>query len=139
MEMYVVRTADNGDLAALRDAAGDRGASAMSRRRAPAHERVRTPFPEVELRPSAAEVDATPPAPSTSERQGASKSTRWDPVGTVVATDSVAAARLGRAFAMQRRRQLCQGKQAVNGDVDRTATAAGAGAPALRVLHGGGG
>jgi len=39
------------------------------------------------------------------------------------------AARDGRAAAMQRRRQLSQGKQALNGDGDRTAVAGGAGAP----------
>ncbi len=48
------------------------------------------------------------------------------------------AARDGRAAAMQRRRQLSQGKQALNGGGDRTAAAAGAGAPAFIVLRGGG-
>jgi len=115
--MYVVQTADNGDLAALRDAARDGRAAAMSRRRAlaagrsalpPAHERVRTGFREAELRAPAAAVDATPPA------------------------------RLGRALSMQRRRQLSQGKQALNGGGDRTAAAAGARAPVLIVHRGGG-
>ena len=48
------------------------------------------------------------------------------------------AARDGRAAAMQRRRQLSKGKQALNGGGDRAA-AAGAGAPAFIVLRGGAG
>ena len=47
------------------------------------------------------------------------------------------AAREGRAAAMLRRRQLAQGKQALNGGGDRAATTAGAGAPAFVVLRGG--
>ena len=95
MGMYEDQTADRGDRAALRDAARDGRAAAMSRRRAlaagrsalaPAHERVRS--------------------------------------GAASATDGVAAARLGRALSMQRRRQLSQGKQALNGGGDRTAAAA---------------
>ncbi len=45
----------------------------------------------------------------------------------------------GRAAAMQRRRQLSQGKQALNVGGDRAAPAAGAGAPAFIVLSGGAG
>ncbi len=48
-------------------------------------------------------------------------------------------ARDGRTAAMQRRRQLSQGKQALNGGDGRTAAAAGAGAPVLVVHRGGGG
>ncbi|HEX2047320.1 MAG TPA: hypothetical protein VHF27_06115 [Acidimicrobiales bacterium] len=48
------------------------------------------------------------------------------------------AARDGRAAAMQRRRQLSKGKQALNGGADRAA-AAGAGARAFIVLRGGAG
>ncbi|HWI05311.1 MAG TPA: hypothetical protein VNT52_16020 [Acidimicrobiales bacterium] len=47
------------------------------------------------------------------------------------------AARDGRAAAMLRRRQLAQGKQALNGGGDRATAAAGAGAPAFIVLRGG--
>ena len=46
------------------------------------------------------------------------------------------AARGGRAAATLRRRQLSQGKQALNGG-GRTAAAAGAGAPAFIVHRGG--
>ena len=47
------------------------------------------------------------------------------------------AAREGRAAAMARRRQLSQGKRALNGGRDRTAAAAGAGRPVL-IVHDGG-
>jgi hypothetical protein len=87
------QTADSGDAAARRRAAGDGRAAAMSRRRAlaagrsalaPAPERVRTGSREAGLRAFAVAVDAT------------------------------SSARLGRALSMQRRRQLSQGKQALN-------------------------
>ena len=139
MGMYEDQTADTGDRAALRDAARAGRAAAMSRRRAlaagrsalaPAHERVRKGFRKAELRAPAAAVDATPAAAHNG--QGA----HGPPGGTVVATDGVAAARLGRALAMQRRRQLAQGKQALNGGGDRTAAAAGS-APAFIVHRGG--
>lgn len=119
MRMHVVPTADGDNLAARRDAARDGRAAAMSWRRAlaagqavlaPAHERVRTGFREAELRAPDAAVDATRPA-----------------------------AHLGRALSMQRRRQLSQGKQALNGGGDRTAAAAGAGAPVFVVHRGGAG
>ena len=120
MERYGVPTADSGDLAARRDAAREGRAAAMSRRRAlaagrsalgPAHERVRTGFREARRRA---------------------------PAAATVATVGVADAHLGRALSMQRRRQLSQGKQALNGGGDRTAAAAGAGAPSF-ILHRGGG
>ena len=47
------------------------------------------------------------------------------------------AARDGRAAATSRRRQLSQGKQALNGAGDRTAAAAGAGARVFIVRRGG--
>ncbi len=48
-------------------------------------------------------------------------------------------ARSGRAAAMQRRRQLSQGKKALNRGGDRAAAAAATGAPAFIVLRGGAG
>jgi len=54
-----------------------------------------------------------------------------------VAINGVAAARLGRALSMQRRRQLSQGKQALTGGGERTAAAAAAGGRAFVVLRGG--
>jgi hypothetical protein len=142
--LYAVHTADSGDLDALRDAARAGRAAAMERRRAlatgrsalaPAHERVRTGFREAGLRTPAAAVDTTPPAAPDghippSGAQGA-------PGGTTVATNGVADAHLGRAVSMQRRRQLSQGKRALNGGRDRTAAAARAGSPAFIVYRGG--
>ncbi len=144
MRLYAVQTADSCELAELRDAARDGRAAAMSRRRAlaagksalaPAQERVRTRFREAGLRAPAAAVDATPP--TAPNGQGAPSGAQRAPGGTAVAINGVAEAQLGRALSMQRRRQLCQGKQALNGGGDRTAAAAGDGAPAFIVLPGG--
>lgn len=144
MRLYVVPTAGTGDSAALRDAARDGRAAAMSRRRAlaagksalaPASERVRTGFREAGLRAPAAAADARPPADP--DGQGAPSGAQGAPAETAVATDDVAAARLGRSLSMQRRRQMSQGKQALSGGGDRTAAAAGADAPAFFVHRGG--
>jgi hypothetical protein len=100
-------------MGALGDAARDGRAAAMARRRAlaagrsalpPSNERVRT----------------------ASNRHGAPSGAQGtpNPKGTASETDAVTAARLGRALSMQRRRQLSQGKQALNGGGDRTAAAA---------------
>ena len=123
MAMDEDQTANSGDVAALRGAAHDARAAAMSRRRAlaagrtasaPAHEEVRAGLGEAELRAPAAAVDAR-----------------------AVPINLVAAGRLGRALSMRRRRELSQGKQALNGGADRAANAAGAGRPAFIVLRGG--
>ncbi len=88
MEMYVVQTADSGDLAAPRDAPRYGRAAAMSRRRA-----------------LAAGLSALAPTHRTAPA----------PRRTVAAADGVPPARLARALAMQRRRQLSQGKRALEG------------------------
>ena len=144
MRLSVVQGADTGDLDALRDAARDGRAAAMSRRRAlaagksalaPASaERVRTGFREAELRAPAAAADARPPADP--DGHGAPSRARA-PAETVVAIDGVAAARLGRALSMQRRRQMSQGKQALNGGGEPTPAAAGAEERAFIVYRGG--
>ena len=87
MAIYVVPSADSGDLAAPRDAARYGRAAAMSRRRALASGR--------------SALGARHPTASTTR-------------ATVVTTDGVPPARLARAFSMQRRRQLSQGKRALN-------------------------
>ena len=102
MDMNVVQPAGSGDLAAPRDAARHGRAAAMSRRRA--------------LAAGRSALAPTDPIASTPRR-------------TVVATDGVPPARLARAFSVQRRRQLSQGKRALNG----------AGAPAFVVHRGGAG
>ena len=117
MRMYVVQTPDGGDLTSFCDAAREGRAAAKARRRAlaagrsalaPAPEQVCTGLPEADVRASVAAVDATPPA------------------------------RQARSISMQRRRQLAKGKRALNGGGDRTAAAAGEGAPVLVVYRGGG-
>jgi hypothetical protein len=144
MRLYAVQTADSADLAALRDAARDGRAAAMSRRRAlaagrsalaPAHERVRTGFREAGFRAPAAAVDATPRAARRASTAGSGA--QRAPGGSAVATNGVPEAQLGRALSKQRRRQLSQGKQALNGGGDRTAAAAGDGAPPFIVHRGG--
>ena len=81
--------------------------------------------------PPAAEsrqVDAAEAPPAAPNGQGASS-----------AAEGVGIADAGRAISMQRRRQLSQGKRALNGGRDRTAAAAGAGRPVLIVHDGGAG
>jgi hypothetical protein len=133
MGTYGVPTRDSGDVVARRDAARDGRAAAMSRRRAlaagrsalaPAHERVRTGFREADLRAAAPAVDGKPLTASSG--------------GTAVAINGVAEGHLGRALSKQRRRQLSQGKRALNGGGDQVAVA-GAGAPTFTVHRGGAG
>lgn len=114
MRLHAVQTASSGDLAAREDAAPVGRAAAMSRRRAltagrsalPTRERVRTRtrLRAAERRFSAAAIDASEPTC----RGGLA-----EPADTAVTAHDVAAARLGRAMSMQRRRQLSQGKQAL--------------------------
>ena len=59
------------------------------------------------------------------------------PAETPVAINGVAAARLGRALSMQRRRQMSQGKQALNGSGERTPAESGTKARAFIVYRGG--
>jgi hypothetical protein len=66
--------------------------------------------------------------PPASNGQGASNGPQLAPEGNGGATDGVAAAHLGRALSKERRRQLSQGRQALNGG----------GAPAAENLHGNG-
>jgi hypothetical protein len=68
-------------------------------------------------------------APAAPKGQGPSNGTQGAPQGTAVASDGVGGAHLGRAVSMQRRRQLSQGKQALNGaGAPPAAAAADAGA-----------
>ncbi|MGQ0744847.1 MAG: CsoS2 family carboxysome shell protein [Acidimicrobiales bacterium] len=135
MGMYAVQTADPGELAALRDAAGGGRAVAMSRRRAlaagraalaPAHERVRTGLRQAELRGSPTVASAPPRAASghaaPSVEGGPSK-------GAVSTPGDVPAANVGRNLSMARRRQLSQGKQALGVRVYPAADDAVSGAP----------
>ena len=124
MGMYAVQTADTGDLAQFRDAARDSRAVAMSRRRALAAGRSA-------LAPAAENlhVNGAGAPPAASKGEGAPRGAQGTTGGPAVVTDGVAAAHLGRTLSVQRRRQLSQGKQALNGGADRMAAAAGVGAP----------
>jgi hypothetical protein len=55
---------------------------------------------------------SAPPAPNG---QGAPNGTQGAPQGTAYASDAVAAANFGRSVSIQRRRQMSQGKQALDG------------------------
>ena len=140
MGVHGAQTADTGDLAALRDAAREGRAAAMSRRRAlaagqsaPALALVRG-FRGSELRAAAAAGDARLPGGSSGHCAPSGAPT---PAETPVGINGVAAARLGRALSMQRRRQMSQGKQALSGGGDRTPAEAGAQARAFIVYRGG--
>jgi hypothetical protein len=68
------------------------------------------------------------PPSGASNGQGASDGEQVRPEPAPAVTDGVNAAHIGRALSVQRRRQLSQGKQALNGDGGRTVAAAPAGA-----------
>jgi hypothetical protein len=78
---------------------------------------------------------ATRKRPAASNGQGAPSGVQEAPGGTEVATDGLAAAHAGRAVSKQRRRQLSQGKEALNGDGGGTAAAPGGAPPAEENLQ----
>jgi len=132
--MYAVDAADSADLAELGTSARDGRAASVSRRRQLAQGNGAlngggngTAAAADTGAPSAAEKPASN-GPNGPNGQGATNGTQGAPVGEVE-SDGMAGAFAGRAVSMQRRRQLSQGKQALNGDGDRTAVAGGAGAP----------
>ena len=121
MGMYAVQTADSSDLAELRDAARNGRAVATSRRRQLSQGKQalnggadRTAAAADAGVPPAAEnlhVDGAAAPPAAPQGQGAPNGTQAAPA---VATNGVAEAHLGRGVSMQRRRQMSQGKQALN-------------------------
>ena len=117
MGMYAVQTADSSELAALGDAARNGRAAAVARRRALAAGRAAAASTAENGHGNGAGAPA--PAASNgsngSNDQGASNGGQGAPGGTAEATNGVAAAHLGRSLSVQRRRQLSQGKQALNG------------------------
>ncbi len=137
MGMYAVEADDSGELAELSTAARDGRAAATSRRRQMSQ--GKQPLNGAGAPPAAENlhVDGAGAPPAASNGQGAPSGAQGAPRGTASATDGVAAARLGRALSMQRRRQLSQGKKALNGGGDRTAAAAAVRAPAFIVHRGG--
>ena len=119
MRLHAVQTASSGDLTALGDAAREGRAAAMSRRRAlaagrsavPGSERVRTRtrLPAAERRAATAAVET--PRLAVHTLAGALE----ELAETTITAEDVAAAHVGRAISMERRRQVSQGKRALTG------------------------
>jgi hypothetical protein len=142
MGMYAVQADDSGELDALSTAARDGRATARLRRVALSQgkqalngDNGRTAAGGGAGAPSGAENlygNGAGAPPVASNGQGAANGGQGAPAGAAVGTNGAAGAAgalLGRAVSMQRRRQLSQGKQALNGDNGRTAAEGGAGAP----------
>jgi len=115
MGMYAVDTADTAELAELRDAARNGRAVATLRRRQLSQGKqalngAGAPAATEDLHANGA--GAPPVAP---DGQSASNGTQRAPEPTAVASNGVGDANGGRAVSMERRRQLSQGKQALNG------------------------
>ncbi len=129
MGMYAVQADDSGDLAALGDAARNGRTAAASRRRQMSQGKVALNGDGVSPAAENQHGNGAGAPPAAENGQGAPSGAQGDPGDTAVATDGVAAAHFGRAVSKQRRRQMSQGKQALNGD--------GA-SPAGENLHGNG-
>ncbi len=116
MGFYAVQTADSADLAELGDAARGGRAAAVSRRRALSQ--GKEALNGGGDRTGAAENvqgNGAGAPPAASNGQGAQSGAQAAPGKTAVAMNGVPEAELGRALSKQRRRQLSQGKQALNG------------------------
>ena len=116
MGMYAVDTADGADLAEFSNASRDGRAAAMSRRVAQTQGKqalngAGDPPAAENLHANGAGA-ASGAAPNG---HGASNGTQEAPRPTTAASDAVAGAHSGRAVSMQRRRQMSQGKQALDG------------------------
>jgi hypothetical protein len=114
MGMYAVDTAESAELGEFRNAARDGRTAAATRRR------------QLSQGKQALNGDGAPPATedlqangtaaaSAANGQATPNGTQRAPEATASPTDAVAAAQFGRTVSMQRRRQLSQGKQALNG------------------------
>jgi hypothetical protein len=135
--MYAVDTADAADLAVLGTAARDGRAAAVARRRQMAQGIVALNGNGSGNGNGTTTANGAPPAAEDRQAngagapavaangQGASNGTQGAPEPTAAATNGVNAAHLGRALSKQRRRQLSQGKQALNGNGNGTTTANG--------------
>ena len=125
MGMYAVDTADSADLAELVDAAdGGRTAALLRRRQLSQGKQA---LDGAGTAPAASNGQSAPSAASNG--QGEPSAAQGAPGGKADATNGVADAHLGRALSVQRRRQLSQGKQALDG---------AATAPVAEMLHGNG-
>ena len=118
MGFYAVDTASSEDLAELMDGASGGRAAAVLRRRQMAQGKEALNGGDA---PPAAEnvnvngVNGAGAPPAAPNGQGAPSGAQGAPGGTAAATNGVAEAHLGRALSMQRRRQMAQGKVALNG------------------------
>ena len=118
MGMYAVQTADSAELAELRGGARDGAAAARSRRRQLAQGKQALTGG---VEPAAAAAGAGAPLAENPDSNGAgpppaASDGRAAPNGMQPATGGVAAAHLGRTLSKERRRQLSQGRQALNGN-----------------------
>ena len=147
MGMYAVQADDSGELTSLSTAARDGRAVARSRRMALSQGKHALNGGD---RAAAAAGAGAPPAAdgvhgdgavaarAASNGQDAPNGARPAPRETSYASNGVAAAHLGRDLSKQRRRQLSQGKHALNGGADRTVAAARAGAAPAADVDGNG-
>ena len=134
MGMYAVQHADSSELGEFRNAANLGRSLSKERRRqlAQGQQAMNGGSPPDGAENLHANDAGAAPTPNG---QGPSNGSQRDPAATADPTNGVAAAHLGRTLSQERRRQLSQGKQALGGD--RTAAAAGAGAPVFIVHRGG--
>jgi hypothetical protein len=112
--MYAVDAADTADLGEFRTAARDGRAAAATRRRQLSQ--GKQALNRAGAAPAAEDLaNGGGASPAATNGQGAPDGTQGAPEATAVPADPVAAAQFGRAISMQRRRQLSQGKVALNG------------------------
>ena len=128
MGMYAVQADDSGELAELQHAARDGRTAAMSRRRQLSQGKQALSGNGAPPAAENLQVNGAGAPPAAATGQGASNGTQGAPRGTAVATDGVGDVHLGRALSMQRRRQMSQGKRALDGDGASPAAANGQGA-----------
>ncbi|MDQ6615172.1 MAG: hypothetical protein M3083_10575, partial [Actinomycetota bacterium] len=129
MGMYAVQADDSGELTELSTAARDGRTVAKLRRVALSQGMQALNGDGVQLAAENLQVNGAGAPPAASNGQTATNGAQGAPEATAVATNGVASSHLGRAISMERRRQLSQGKQAMNGGADPTGAAADAGAP----------
>jgi hypothetical protein len=110
MGMYAVDTADPDALGQFRDAARKGRDIAATRRRQMSQGKQALNGAGAPPVANDLQVDGAGAPPATANGQNGKA-----PEGATAPTDAVAAAHFGRAVSMERRRQLSQGKQALNG------------------------
>ena len=116
MGMYAVDAADTADLGEFSTASREGRAAAATRRRQLSQ--GKQALNGAGAPPAAEDVHANGAgaAPADANGQGASNGPQAAAQGAGAVSDGVAAAHFGRTVSMERRRQLSQGKQALNGD-----------------------